>query len=151
MANPVYLEDLVVGQTFVSATAEITAADIKSFAQNYDPQPFHLDDAAADASPVFRGLAASGWHTAAVTMRLLVTGGPALAWGVVGAGGEVNWPQPTRPGDRLTVHGQVVAVTPSRTKPDRGIVEVRSETRNQRGEIVQNLTARLLVPRRPAT
>ncbi|MEP7313423.1 MAG: MaoC family dehydratase [Pseudomonadota bacterium] len=151
MANPVYLEDLSVGQTFVSSTAEITAADIKAFAQQYDPQPFHLDDAAADASPVFRGLAASGWHTAAVTMRLLVTGGPAFAWGVVGAGSEVNWPRPTRPGDRLTVHGQIAGVTPSRSKPDRGIVEVRSETRNQRGEIVQNLTARLLVPRRPAT
>ncbi len=149
MANPVYLDDLAVGQTFVTATFEITAADIKTFAQQYDPQPFHLDDAAADASPVFRGLAASGWHTAAVSMRLIVTGGPALAWGVVGAGGEVTWPRPTRPGDQLTVYGEIASVNASRSKPDRGIVEVRCETRNQRGEIVQNLTARLLVPRRP--
>jgi acyl dehydratase len=150
MANPVYLDDLAAGQTFVSSTVEITTEEIKEFARHYDPQPFHLDEAAAAAS-LFGGLAASGWHTASITMRLIVTGGPAFAGGVVGAGGEVNWPRPTRPGDRLTVHGEIVSVTPSRSKPDRGIVEVHCETRNQRGEIVQNLTARLMVPRRPAT
>ena len=150
MANPVYLDDLAAGQTFVSSTVEITTEEIKEFARHYDPQPFHLDEAAAAAS-LFGGLAASGWHTASITMRLIVTGGPAFAGGVVGAGGEVNWPRPTRPGDRLTVYGEIVSVMPSRSKPDRGIVEVRCETRNQRGEIVQNLTARLMVPRRPAT
>jgi len=144
-----YLDDLKIGQRFTSGTLALDAEQIKRFAREYDPQPFHLDEAAAENS-IFKGLAASGWHTAALTMRLLVGGGLPLAGGSVGAGGEITWPRPTRPGDILQVESEVIAVTPSRSRPDRGIVTVRSETKNQRGEVVQLLTAKLMVPRRPA-
>src|SRR6266404_5980294 len=142
-----YLDDLQVGQRFTSGTYLIEGARIKEFAAEFDPQPFHLDESAAEAS-VFKGLAASGWHTAAVSMRLLVTGGLPLANGLVGLGGEVAWPRPTRPGDILRVESEVVGITPSRSKPDQGIVTVRSTTLNQNGEAVCTLTAKLLVPRR---
>jgi acyl dehydratase len=145
----VYLEDLVLGDRFSSGPVELTAESIKAFAGEFDPQDFHLDEAAAQAS-LFGGLAASGWHTAALTMRLLVTGGPPLAWGYIGAGGEIRWPQPARAGDQLWLHGELVEITPSRSKPDRGIVRVRCETVNQRGQVVQEFIARVLVPRRPA-
>jgi acyl dehydratase len=144
-----YLDDLKIGQRFTSGTLALDAEQIKTFARAYDPQPFHLDEAAAENS-IFKGLAASGWHTAALTMRLLVSGGLPLAGGCVGAGGEIAWPRPTRPGDILQVESEVVAVTPSRSRPDRGIVTVRSETKNQRGKVLQVLTAKLMVPRRPA-
>ena len=98
---------------------------------------------------MFGGLAASGWHTGALTMRLLVDGGAPLAGGVIGAGGELTWPRPTRPGDELQVFSEVTEITPSRSKPDRGIVAVRSETRNQRGEVLQILTSKLVVFRKP--
>jgi acyl dehydratase len=142
-----YLDDLRVGQRFTSASHALDEAQIKAFAAQFDPQPFHLDDSAARAS-LFGGLAASGWHTAAITMRLLVGGGAPVAGGVVGAGGEISWPRPTRPGDVLQVESEIVEVTPSRSRPDRGMVTLRSETRNQRGDVVQILTAKLVVPRR---
>lgn len=145
--DPLFLDDLQVGDTFVSGTHELTADDIKRFATAFDPQPFHLDDAAATQT-IFGGLAASGWHTAAVTMRLLVTGGPKLAGGIVGAGGEIEWKTPTRPGDVLHVESEVVELVPSKSKPDRGLVVLRSRTINQRGDVVQTLTAKLMVPRR---
>jgi len=144
-----YLDDIKIGQRFTSGIHALDAEQIKAFARQFDPQPFHLDEAAAQNS-IFQGLAASGWHTAALTMRLLVSGGLPLAGGSIGAGGEIAWPRPTRPGDILQVESEVVAVTPSRSRPDRGIVTVRSETKNQRGEVVQVLTANLMVPRRPA-
>ena len=157
MANPgegdggrrYYLEDLQVGQRFTSATHEIDAAQIKAFAREFDPQPFHLDEEAAKAT-LFGGLAASGWHTAAISMRLMVKTGLPLAGGILGAGGELNWPKPTRPGDILQVVSEIEEITPSRSRPDRGTVRVRNETRNQRGEIVQLLIAKLIVPRRTA-
>lgn len=149
MPNRLYLDDLSVGQRFESGKHLMTAEDIKQFAAAYDPQPFHLDDEAAEKS-LFGALAASGWHTGAVTMRLLVEGGAPIAGGVIGAGGEIVWPRPTRPGDELQVFSEVLEIKPSRSKPDRGIVTVRSETRNQRGEVVQVLTSKLVVPRRPA-
>jgi acyl dehydratase len=143
-----HLDDLHVGQRFTSgSTHALDEHEIKAFAGRYDPQPFHLDDDAARGT-LFGGLAASGWHTAAITMSLLVGGGLPIAGGIVGAGGEIAWPQPTRPGDVLHVESEVLEVTPSRSRPDRGIAVVRSETRNQRGETVQILTARLIVPRR---
>ncbi len=142
-----YLDDLHVGQRFTSGTYLMEETRIKEFAAEFDPQPFHLDEAAAEAS-VFRGLAASGWHTAAVAMRLLVTGGLPLANGLVGLGGEIAWPRPTRPGDILRVESEIVEITPSRSKPDQGIVTVRGTTLNQHGEAVYMLTAKLLVPRR---
>jgi acyl dehydratase len=142
-----YLEDLHVGQRFASGTHALDEVQIKAFAHEFDPQPFHVDDAAARGT-MFRGLAASGWHTAAITMKLLVDGGAPFAGGVIGAGAELSWPTPTRPGDVLRVESEIMDVTPSRSRPDRGIVTVRSETINQRGEIAQVLTAKLIVPRR---
>jgi acyl dehydratase len=150
MTSRLYLEDLSVGQRFESARYLMTGDEIKRFASAYDPQPFHLDETAAKDS-LFGALAASGWHTGAVTMRLLVDGGAPIAGGVIGAGGEITWPRPTRPGDELQVFSEVMEIKPSRSKPDRGIVTVRSETRNQKGEVVQVLTSKLVVPRRPAT
>ena len=143
-----YLDDLRVGQRFTSGSYVMEAARIKEFAAEFDPQPFHLDEAAAEAS-VFKGLAASGWHTAAAAMRLLVTGGLPFANGIVGLGGEIAWPKPTRPGDSLHLESEIVEITPSRSNPQRGIVTVRSTMLNQSGEPVYQLTAKLLVVRRP--
>ena len=143
-----YLDDIRVGQRFSSASHAMDEAQIKAFAAQFDPQPFHLDEHAARNS-LFGGLVASGWHTAAITMRLLVSGGAPIAGGLVGAGAEISWPQPTRPGDILQVDSEVVGVRQSRSRPDQGMVSIRSETHNQRGEIVQVLTAKLLVPKRP--
>ncbi len=123
-------------------------ARMKQFAAEFDPQPFHIDEQAAASHPVFAGLAASGWHTAAVTARLLVESVP-FAAGLIGLGVEVSWPRPTRPGDQLSVITEVMDVVPSRSKPDRGVVTIQTETRNQRGELVQVLKARVFVPRRP--
>jgi acyl dehydratase len=142
-----YLDDLRVGQRFTSGSYVMEAARIKEFAAEFDPQPFHLDEAAAEAS-AFKGLAASGWHTAAAAMRLLVTGGLPFANGIVGLGGEIAWPKPTRPGDTLHLESEIVEITPSRSKPQQGIVTVRSTMLNQSGEPVYLLTAKLLVLRR---
>jgi|HubBroStandDraft_6_1064221.scaffolds.fasta_scaffold140520_2 acyl dehydratase/ribonuclease HI len=142
-----YLEDLHVGQKFTSGTYRMDESRIKEFAAEFDPQPFHLDDAAARQS-VFRGLAASGWHTAAATMRLLVTSGLPFAGGLVGLGGEVSWARPTRPGDTLRVESEILAIVPSRSKPNQGIVAVRSRTINQDGDEVQVLTSKILVFKR---
>jgi acyl dehydratase len=146
-AGRLYLDDFHVGQRFESATHLIDTAQIKAFARQFDPQPFHLDEQAAKGT-LFGGLVASGWLTAAITMRLQVESGLPIAGGIVGIGGEMSWPRPTRPGDVLRVVSEVEEVTPSRSRPDRGVVRVRSETRNQRDEVVQILDARLLVPRR---
>jgi acyl dehydratase len=142
-----YLDDLHIGQQFVSDSRAIDAAEIVRFAGEFDPQPFHLDDIAARGTP-FGGLVASGWHTAALTMRLLVEGGAPIAGGIVGVGGEITWLKPTRPGDVLRVHSEVTDIRPSQSRPDRGVVTVRSETRNQRDEAVQVFVGRLIVPRR---
>ena len=120
---------------------------IKEFAAEFDPQPFHLDETAAKAS-VFKTLVASGWHTAAVAMRLLVNGGLPLADGIVGVGGEVAWPRPTRPGDILRLETEIVEIKPSRSKPHQGLVIMRATMFNQDHEAVYVLTAKLLVPRR---
>ena len=146
--NELYLEDFIVGQRFLSETHRIDADQIKVFAQRFDPQPFHLDEVAAQAS-FFHGLAASGWHTAAITMSLLVKSGMPIAGGLIGAGGEIAWPRAVRPGDVLQVESEILAVTPSRSKPERGMITVKSETRNQNGELVQLLTSKMLVWKRP--
>jgi len=143
-----YLDDLRIGQQFVSQSHVIDEEQIVKFAREFDPQPFHVDPAAAKRT-FFGGLVASGWHTAALTMRLLVEGGVPIAGGMVGAGGEIRWPTPTRPGDTLRVHSEVVEIVPSRSRPDRGIVTIRIETRNQHGEAVQLFVGKLVVPRRP--
>ena len=138
---PLYFDDLTVGRTFASGTRLVDAAEIKDFARQFDPQPFHLDEELAKGT-FFKGLAASGWHTMAMTMRLMVEGGLPVAGGIIGAGGEISWPQATRPGDVLQVFSEVIEAKASRSRPDRGMVTVRSETRNQRGEVVQVLIAK---------
>ena len=143
-----YLEDFHVGQRFTSGTHALDSAQIKAFAARFDPQPFHLSETDADKS-FFQGLAASGWHTASITMSLLVKSGMPIAGGLIGAGGEITWPRPTRPGDVLQAESEVLAVTPSRSKPERGMITVRTETRNQKGEVVQILTSKMLVWRKP--
>ena len=143
-----YLEDLSVGQRFTSGTYGIEAARVREFAAEFDPQPFHLDETAAQAS-IFKGLAASGWQTAAIAMRLLVTGGLPLANGIIGLGGEITWPRPTRPGDSLHVDSEILDITPSRSKPNQAVVSVRSTMLNQNDEPVYVLSAKLLVFKRP--
>ncbi len=148
--KPVFLDDMHVGQRFTTGSHSVDAEQIRAFAAQFDPQPFHLDAAAAKNS-LFGELVASGWHTAAITMRLLVESGLPIAGGIIGAGAEISWPNPTRPDDVLHVESEVVEVRPSRSRPDRGMATMRSETQNQRGEIVQVLVARLVVPRQPYT
>ena len=143
---PRFLGDLHVGQRFTSGKHLIDEEQIKVFARQFDPQPFHLDAEAA-RDTLFGGLVASGWHTAAISMRLLVECGLDIAGGLIGAGAEITWPNPTRPGDVLEVESEIVDVKPSRSRPERGFATIRSETRNQRGDVVQVLTARLVVPR----
>src|SRR5215813_4164600 len=142
-----YLDDLHVGQRFISGTHLIDEEQIKAFAQQFDPQPFHLDVEAAKET-LFEGLAASGWHTAAISMRLVVGSVP-IRGGIVGAGGELTWPRPTRPGAILQVESEILDLRPSHSHPDRGMATIRSETVNQLGEVVQVLIAKLVVPRRP--
>jgi len=146
-AGPLYLEDLHVGQKFASGSYLMQSDGIDKFAAEFDPQPFHLDELAAKAS-IFRGMAASGWHTAAITMRLLVTGGLPLAHGIIGLGGEIAWPRPTRPGDTLHVESEVLEISPSRSKPNQAVVTVRSTTFNQNQEPVYVFTAKVLGFRR---
>ncbi len=142
-----YLEDLHVGQRFTSGLYHMEEDRMKMFAAEFDPQPFHLDEAAAQRS-IFRGLAASGWHTAAATMRLMVGSLP-FASGMIGLGGEIAWPKPTRPGDMLRVDSEIIEIVPSRSKPNQGVVIVRSTTLNQNGDHLQAFTAKILVFKRP--
>jgi acyl dehydratase len=143
-----YLEDFAVGQTYGSGRRRIDSERIKSFAAEFDPQPFHLDEVSA-RDTILRGLAASGWHTAALTMRLLVESELKPAGGIVGAGSdELRWPRPVRPGDELRVESEVLEVRPSKSRPEHGLIKVRTTTLNQDGEAVQVLVANLIVPRR---
>ena len=136
------------GRRFSTGPVAVDAEAIRAFAAQYDPQPFHLDEAAARSS-VFGRLVASGWHTMALTMRLLVEGGLQPAWGLIGLGAdELRWPRPVEPGDVLQVEWEVIEARPSTSKPDRGIARFRITTRNQRGEVVLTLVTTVLVPRR---
>jgi acyl dehydratase len=145
-----YLEDFAVGQTFNSGRVRVEKERIKAFAAEFDPQPFHLDEEAAHGS-IFRGLAASGWHTAALTMRLLVESDWKPAGGIVGAGfDELRWPRPVRPGDELHLESEILEVRPSKSRPEQGLIKVRTTTKNQHGEPVQVFVGNLVVPRRPA-
>ena|GEM_PF-266628 len=147
-AAGLYLDDLRVGQTFSSGLYHMDEDRMKEFAAEFDPQPFHMDEDAGQRS-VFRGLAASGWHTAAATMRLMVTGGLPLAGGMVGLGAEIVWPRPTHPGDVLRVNSEILEITPSRSKPNQGIVNVRCVTVNQDGDQMQVMTTKILMFKRP--
>ena len=148
--NEHYLEDFSVGQKFSSGRLRVDKDRIKAFAAEFDPQPFHLDEAAA-RNTIFQGLAASGWHTAALSMRLLVDGELKPAGGIVGAGfDEFRWPRPVRPGDELRVESEILEVRPSQSRPTQGMIKVRTTTLNQDGEAVQVFVGNLVVPRRPA-
>lgn len=147
MTATLYLEDLGVGRKFSTGTVLVTTDAIKTFAAQFDPQPFHLDESAARSS-FFGRLAASGWHTSALSMRLLVEGEMRIAGGLIGLGGELSWPRPTYAGDTLHVESEVLDVRVSATKPDRGIVTVRNRTLNQNGEVVQLAVVKILVPKR---
>ena len=143
-----YLEDFAAGQTFDSGRLRVDKERIKSFAAEFDPQPFHLDEEAAHNS-VFQGLAASGWHTAALTMRLLVESEFKPAGGIIGAGfDEFRWPRPVRPGDELHLKIEVLEARPSKSRPDQGLIKVRTTTLNQNDEAVQVNVGNLIVPRR---
>ena len=143
-----YLEDLAAGVTFTSGSVRIEKDQIMKFATAFDPQPFHLDEEAARET-IFGGLAASGWHTAAVTMKLMVDSDFKTAGGIVGAGfDELRWPRPVRPGDELHVEGEVLETRPSKSNPRQGLVKVRTATMNQRGEVVQLSVGNLVVQRR---
>ena len=144
-----YLEDLVVGQIYRSGRITVEKERIKAFAAEFDPQPFHLDEDSARRS-IFGGLAASGWHTAALTMRMLVESDFQPVGGIVGAGfDEFRWPVAVRPGDELHVESEVLEVRPSKSRPHQGLVKVRTTTKNQKGEAVQVSVGNLVVPRRP--
>lgn len=143
-----FLEDFAVGQVFRSGRLRVDSDQIKAFAAAFDPQPFHLDDGAARNS-IFQGLAASGWHTAALTMKLLVEGELRPAGGIIGAGfDEFRWPHPVRPGDDLHVESEILEVRPSKSRPQHGLVKVRTTTSNQDGKAVQITVVNLVVPRR---
>jgi acyl dehydratase len=144
-----YLEDFAAGQIYVSGRITVEEEHIKTFAAQFDPQPFHLDEHSARRS-IFGGLAASGWHTAALTMRLLVESDFKPVGGIVGAGfDEFRWPVPVRPGDELHVEGEVLEVRPSKSRPHQGLLKVRTTTKNQKDEAVQVSVGTLVVPRRP--
>jgi acyl dehydratase len=146
-----FLEDFAAGQKYRGRLrVRVTEADVNRFAAEFDPQPFHLDDAAARGT-IFGGLAASGWHTAAITMKLLVESDLRPAGGIVGAGfDEFRWPRPVRPGDELWIEAEVLEVRPSKSRPDQGLVKVRTTTYNQNDEPVQVNVGNLVVPRRPS-
>jgi acyl dehydratase len=144
-----YLEDFAAGQTFESARALVSADKIRAYAAEFDPQPFHLDEAAARDS-IFCGLAASGWHTASLTMSLLVRSDLGPAGGFIGAGvDELRWPVPVRPGDELHLRCEVLETRESRSRPTHGLMRVRVNTLSQRDETVQTFVATLLVQRKP--
>lgn len=143
----VYLEDLHVGQKFSAGSYEMTEQRMKEFAAEFDPQPFHLEEEAG-ARSILKGLAASGWHTAAATMRMLVESDLALSEGIVGVGGEISWPRPTRAGDVLRIECEVLEILPSRSKPMQGIARIRTTTLNQNNEVAQLFTSSVVVFRR---
>ena len=151
MPQELYFEDFYIGQTFHSAgTAKVSTEEIKEFGQKYDPQPFHLDEAAGEGS-FFKGLAASGWLTAAIVMRLRVQS-VIVAGGMIGAGvDEMRWTEPVRPGDTIRTEIEVVGVRHSASRPEFGIVRTRTFAYNQRDQVVMRSTVNFLAPVRPQT
>src|SRR5213596_2251197 len=142
-----YFDDLKVGNRFKSEPLNVTVKDVVEFAHKFDPQMFHLSRRDAERT-IFKGLIASGWHTAAMTMRLFVRT-LNFAEGAIGLGvDELRWPNAVRPGDVLTVETEILDLRPSRSKPRYGIIRLRNVTTNQQGEIVQTMLASAMVPRR---
>jgi acyl dehydratase len=150
MAKEHYLEDFSVGQTYLSGSVTVNSVEIKAFASQFDPQPFHLDEKAAETT-FFGGLVASGWHTAQLTMRLIVDSELKIAGGSIGAGAEeLKWPRPVRPGDTLHAVSEVLDVRQSKSRPDQGIIKMRTQTFNQDDQLVMNFVANMIVPRPPS-
>lgn len=145
--SPVYLDDLVVGAEFKSSEHTLDQDQIIKFAKEFDPQPFHTDEEAAKDT-FFKGITASGWHTAAITMKLMVESLP-FQTGIIGVGGEISWPRPTRPGETLRAVSKVLEIVPSRSKPDRGIVTVECLTLNQNDDVCQRFVTKLVVLKKP--
>jgi len=145
-----YFEDFAVGEVLKpSARIRVEKDEIIAFAKKYDPQPFHLDDEAARKS-IFGRLVASGWHTAAMTMSLVARSEYRTAGGSIGLGfDELRWPIPVFPGDELRIESEILELRPSKSRPDRGLMKLRTLTLNQNGEAVQELIANAMVPRRP--
>lgn len=139
-----YLEDLNVGDQFKSREYEITLEEILEFAQKYDPQVFHTDPEKAKDHPIFKGIAASGWHTSAIVMRLWTECFP-VAYGLIGSDSNLRWPRPTRAGDKISVAVEVVSITPSKTKNDRGIVSYITQAKNQNDDILLISTTKIIV------
>ncbi len=146
-AKLLYFDDFVVGTVFMSDNQSIGKEQIIEFASEFDPQPFHTDEVAAEAT-FFNGLAASGWHTAAITMSMLVRSGLPCAGAMVGLSADIKWPLPTRPGDVLHVETEVLEIKALRSKPDKGIITLQSNTKNQNGDIVQSMLTKVLIPKR---
>jgi acyl dehydratase len=146
-----YFEDFVVGQVHKpSGRVRVETNEIIAFAKQFDPQPFHLDEDAARKS-IFGRLVASGWHTAALTMRLIAGSEYRAATGTIGLGFDgLRWPIPVHPGDELRIESEVLEMRTSKSRPDRGLLKIRTRTFNQDGEVVQELIANAMVPRRPA-
>jgi acyl dehydratase len=146
-----YFEDFAVGEVLKpSGRVRVDKDEIVAFAGKYDPQPFHLDEEAARRS-IFGRLVASGWHTAAMTMSLIARSEYRAAGGTVGLGFEsLRWPIPVLPGDELRIESEVLETRPSKSRPDRGLIKMRTRTLNQNGEVVQEIVANAMVPRRPA-
>jgi len=148
MRAPIYFEDLAVGQMFTTGSLRISTDEIKEFARRYDPQPFHLDEDAAKAT-MFGGLAASGWHSAALLMRLIVESGPPLAGGVIGSGiDELRWLRPVRPNDELHAELEVLELRPSASRPTQGRVRMKNMLVAADGVPVMSMIANITVPRR---
>ena len=145
-----YFEDFAVGEVLKpSARVRVEKDEIIAFAKKYDPQPFHLDEEAARKS-IFGRLVASGWHTAAMTMSLVARSEYRAAGGSIGLGfDELRWPIPVFPGDELRIESEILELRPSKSRPDRGLMKLRTRTLNQNGEAVQELIANAMVPRRP--
>jgi acyl dehydratase len=145
-----YFEDLAPGQIYRAGSHVMTAEAIKAYSRDYDPQPFHVDEEAARRHPLFKGLAASGWHTASITMKLVLEGPFHIAGGHIGARlEELQWPRPTRPGDELRVETEILEVRASESRPEHGWVKVRTTTLNQKNEVVQQYVGNLIAERRP--
>jgi acyl dehydratase len=150
MTKERYFDDLKVGDHFKSEPLVVTERQVIEFAHKFDPQMFHLTRKSAERT-IFKGLIASGWHTAAITMRLFVQT-LNFTEGAIGLGvDELRWPNAVRPGDELKVETEILELRPSRSKPNYGIIQLRNVTTNQRGEIVQTMTANAMVPRRKLT
>ncbi|MDQ6940277.1 MAG: MaoC family dehydratase [Verrucomicrobiota bacterium] len=147
--NLIYFDDLKVGERFRSEAFKIDEQAIKKFAREFDVQLFHLDPIAAEQS-IFQGLSASGWHTAAVAMRLFTTGPLQFVGGAVGLGvDELRWPTAVRPNDTLQLETEILEMRPSKSNPQRAIIRIRNVMTNQNGEVVLSYMANAMVRRRP--